>query len=147
MDFASIALWIDKLARQIDRLPTTWVEPELVATGQAVAYDLHNLAANLHNGTIRWQSRVAEAQSAATSVSMTAVPIRRINYGGQWIFEFAPMANMNFNSGVAMQQQQAITNEEMQAANDAARQTVDAITQKMRAVREQLEQRYGKGTF
>jgi hypothetical protein len=93
------------------------------------------------------QSQLATTEAAATTTSVTAVPIQRYNFGGNWQFRFAPMATVNFNAGAAMQQQQAIAEQANQAANAAANQTVQAITAKMQEAKQRLDEKYGPGLF
>ena len=97
------ALWDSNAATRIQQLSVRNVDPQMVQYGQYVASALNEMVYGVHQSV----NQVGEVQIWATlnrrlgETTVTAVPYRTYNYGGQRRFAYAPLVSQNLNLGGA----------------------------------------------
>jgi len=132
-NYASIALWFDKYAKRIDRLPILGVDKDLVDYGQFVVYRLRDAVDAIRGVGIR-----TGAQSANVSGG----------YSDYYIFDSAvnyaasPMNSATAEVGAAEAQRRAIRATEKAKGSSDAREVMRDITNKTSDVRRQMTERY-----
>lgn len=138
-----VALWMENYARRIDRLPTTNVDPDMVAYGRAVADKLREAVNAMHSASNSAQSRLQGAQPAVRSTFGYIPTGRVVNYGGYLTRWYAPFGYTQVdNTGVA-QEQQKILQEETEKAQYAAQSAMADIRAATDRIGEAMVQRYG----
>jgi hypothetical protein len=123
--YGTIALWFDKYARRIERLPILGVDKDLVIYGQFVVYHLRDAVDAIRGVGLR-----SGAQTAGVS-----------GYTDYYVFDSA----MNYAAdevGAAEAQRRAIRAQERAKGSTDARSLMREIEDKTSEVRRQMTERY-----
>lgn len=131
--YASIALWFDKYARRIDRLPILGVDKDLVDYGQFVVINLRNAVDAIRGVGIRTGAQTAGVSSG---------------YSDYYVFDSAvsyassPMNAARADVSAAEAQRRAIRATEKAQGTTDARGLMRIITDKQSEIRRQMTERY-----
>jgi len=137
------ALWISNYVRQLEVVPSQGIDPILAQHGKFVARSLENVVGTLHMTNSRIAEQVAgDRWSPGSDVEVTAIPTRRINYGGHVRYRYAPMFSRNFHTGSA-QEDFAIEDREIGMANAKASDAMSQLYADHERVRQELTKKYG----
>ena len=144
-NFEQASLWINNQARRIDRLSTRNVDPEMVKYGKFVSSALKDIVYQFHKSDDTMRSRMDQATPPVGETKITAVPnpYRRYNYGGDVVYEYAPMISQKLNIGSAVQERRAIRSQEVGGANEKAIAIMGEIEDETTAIRTKMQQKYG----
>jgi hypothetical protein len=124
--YGTIALWFDKYARRIERLPILGVDKDLVDYGQFVVQRLRDSVDAIRGVGIR-----SGAQTASVS-----------GYSDYYVFDSA-MNYARSEVSAAEEQRRAIRASERAQGTSDARSMMRVISDKTSAVRRQMTERYG----
>ncbi len=139
------ALWINNQARRIDRTSTRNVDPDMVEYGKYVSAAMKEIVYEFYKSDDTMRSRMDQSTPAVGQTKITAVPnrYRRYNYGGDVVYEYAPMISQELNIGSAARERRAIRGEEVGSANEKAISIMREIEEETTIIRDKMKQRYG----
>ncbi len=100
---------------RIEQISVRGVDPEMVAYGQYVATALNDMVYGVHQAInqAKAEANTDYAYPAFGGTTVTAVPYRSVNYGGQRRYAYAPLVSQNLNLGGARQQQRLFRDSEV----------------------------------
>lgn len=138
------ALWDTNTARKIEQYSVLNVDPQMIQYGQYVVSALNDMVYGIHQSVN--QARASADTGYETPVigetTVTAVPYRTYNYGGQRRFAYAPMVSQNLNIGAGRQNRLAIRDTEVGAANVTALGIMQEIDNATNEIRNAMSQKY-----
>jgi hypothetical protein len=140
--YAEIALWIESIARRIEKLPASRVDPELASWKDKLAYDLHRLAADVGNTIDRANVRALAVPPEVVTQTVD-IPYREINYGGVRFYRYIPFTATQINRGALDAERGRIFAQESQQIDQAAVEKIKEIEETKEKLRIQLRDRYG----
>ncbi len=136
------ALWIKNYSSNIENQSTKDVDPKAVEYGEYVAAALKDIVYQFYASDASVITRSRAAQPVWGDTRITAVPIQRYNYGGQYRFRYAPMVERNLNIGGAIQERRQIAADEVQNANKVAMDIMNEIAGASQAMKKYLKEKY-----
>ena len=128
VDQRRVALWCERYADKIDRMPVLGIDPELLDFGHQVSITLRNLANVSKGGSLNVQMR--RTTDAAQSAS--------VGYGGYYGYGYG--AGLEGTSRVAMER---ITRQEATKATASEGAIWTELENQMATMRRTLTERYG----
>lgn len=137
------ALWVNNSASAINRLSTRDVDPELVKYGRYAANSLSDIVGQLHQSDMTRRNRQQAVVPRLGNTEVTAVPYRRINYGGNVRYRYAPMVTTQLDLGAGLEERRTIRAEEVGNANQLAWSIKTEIDQESTSIRQYLTKKYG----
>jgi hypothetical protein len=128
--FGQNAMWFDKWARRIDKLPLLNVDKDLLGFGQFVSTQLRNMAASMRGIGIQSGAREAQVyQTVTTDYSAYA------GYGGGGYSYYTELRNVDA-------ERRAIRAQERATGATSARGIAQELENSLARVRQDMTQRY-----
>lgn len=142
--FESATLWVNNYARQISALPKSGVDEALLEHGYQVQRGLEDIVDTLSRAQDKVNNMAPALPPPGAGTTVTAIPYRRINYGGHYQFRYAPMVTHDYSfEAAAISEQQRAYQEEVDAANEKSRQIVDQLISEHAQVGREMTEKYG----
>jgi hypothetical protein len=138
--YASIALWFDKYARRIDRLPIMGVDKDMVDYGQFVVGRLRDAVDAIRGVGIRSGAQTASVSTGVSGYSDYYVFDTAVNYA--YNVAASPMNAARADVGAAEAQRRAIRATERAQGTTDARAVMRDIDDKTSAIKRQMTERY-----
>lgn len=138
------ALWDTNTARRIEQLSVRNVDPQMIKYGQYVVAALNDMVYGIHQSVneVRATADNRYVEPVIGRTTVTAVPYRSYNYGGQRRFSYAPLVSQNLNLGGARQQRRSVRDSEVGAANVTALNIMKEIETATAQIRNAMAQKY-----
>jgi hypothetical protein len=140
VSFGQIGLWFDKYARRIERMPTLYVDDDLVDYGMWVTQKLRDATGSIQGAGIRSGAR--EAQVSPRDGGGYGPYNEYGAYGSGWRPYGGGYAGMKWDIRDTTAQRQAIRAEERAVGATQARQITAEIRSETQKMRRQMTERY-----
>lgn len=145
VSYGQIGLWFDKYAKRIEKMPTLYVDDDMVDYGMWVAQELRDATAAIQGVGIRSGARAAQVTPnvAGTAVAGGYGPYNQYGvYGYGWRPYGGGYAAMQWEVQDVSSQRRAIRAEERAKGSTQARDIMAEIRTETQKVRRQMTERY-----
>jgi hypothetical protein len=129
--YYTIAVWFDKYARRIDRLPILHVDKDLVTYGQRTVSQLRNCVEAIRGSGIRSGARSAQVTGNSGD-----------GYDPYVLFAGSPASRAHAQVGAVEQERRAIRAEERGQSSTDVRAIIRQIQDETSNIRRQMTERY-----
>jgi hypothetical protein len=139
---ADSALFLQNYARKMKRLSRNNVDPEMIQYGKFVSATLSSMVGELHGMQNKVNQRASQI-NPVKNVKVTQVPWRGVNYGGTWMYRYAPMYQQNIDVAGAKREYKEISEQELKQAQYNTKKMMTAVDEEREFMRKKMTEKYG----
>jgi hypothetical protein len=136
-------MWLDNYTRKIDALSTRNVDPELVQYGQYAAGVFQSAVNSVYSAEQTLNAQAAAQQSNVTYRVGLLPTARTVNYGGDYMREYAPYGFAQYTPDPNAAEKAQKAQDQAYQDREAAKQALAQLAADNETVRQKLTERYG----